>query len=131
MIIHIVRPGENIGKILNHYGITHEELVGENQHLSDFLHIKPGTKLRIPLINAQTLEILEETEPFVEEYYPKPNAKEIIEMASAKPQTDDAEIEIEEKNNSEEENNTDTIVQEKKKDNRIFYHPRYGYIRKI
>lgn len=131
MIIHIVRPGENIGKILNHYGITHEELVGENQHLSDFLHIKPGTKLRIPLINAQTLEILEETEPFVEEYYPKPNAKEIIEIASAKPKTEDEVFEQEKIIISEEEKIIEPETKEKKVDNRVFYHPRYGYIRKI
>ena len=80
MLIHIVRSGENIHKILDHYGILRSELVSENRHITDFSNLKPGTKLKIPVISNQVLEALEETEPFVEEYYPK--AKEIIKNES-------------------------------------------------
>ena len=80
MLIHIVRSGENIHKILDHYGILRSELVSENRHITDFFNLKPGTKLKIPVISNQVLETLEETEPFVEEYYPK--AKEIIKNES-------------------------------------------------
>lgn len=75
VLIHIVRSGENIHKILDHYGILRNELISENRHITDFSNLKPGTKLKIPVISNQVIEALEETEPFVEEYYPK--AKEL------------------------------------------------------
>lgn len=71
MIIHIIRQGENVLKIIDHYGLTKSELVSENRHITDWQHLKPGTKIKIPVVNNNTIEILEETEPFIEEYYPK------------------------------------------------------------
>ena len=76
MIIHIVKPGESIIKIMDCYQITKEDIINENLHITDFKHLKPGTKLRIPVINSNIIDILEETEPFVEDYYTKVELKE-------------------------------------------------------
>lgn len=70
MIIHIVKYNENINIILNHYKVSLNDLMSMNQHITDWSNITPGMKLRIPLLNKEVLNILEDTEPFIEEYYP-------------------------------------------------------------
>ena len=69
MIIHIVREGETIRKIIAHYEVSENDLLSENRHITDWYHLVPGMKIRIPLLNEETLEVLEETEPFIEDYY--------------------------------------------------------------
>lgn len=41
-------------------------------HITNFNDLKPSTKLRIPSINSETVEILNQSEPLVSQYY-EPN----------------------------------------------------------
>lgn len=75
MIIHIVRENERISDIIKSYNISFDELKTNNLHITDFNHLRAGTKLRIPSINQETMQILNETEPLVSNYY-KPNFEE-------------------------------------------------------
>lgn len=76
MIIHIVRPNEKVDSIMNHYMISKNELISNNGHINDWNNLIPGVKIRIPEITKEILEVLDESEPFVEEYYPKQEEKE-------------------------------------------------------
>ncbi len=70
MLIHIVKTGETIDKIVDSYRILKTDLISNNLHITDFSHLKSGTKLKIPLITKDTLETLEESEAFIDDYYP-------------------------------------------------------------
>ena len=70
MILHIVRSGENISKIADNYQCEISDITSNNLHITDFSHLQPGTKLRIPFLTKETIEVLEETESFVKDYYP-------------------------------------------------------------
>ena len=71
MLIHIVRPNENISKIANCYHCEVEDIVSNNKHITDYQKLAPGTKLKIPFITKEKKETLEETESFISDYYPK------------------------------------------------------------
>lgn len=71
MINHIVKNGENIDDILKMYNVTLEEVRECNLHLSNLENIMSGAILRIPLINQEIEQILDNTESFVKKYYPK------------------------------------------------------------
>lgn len=77
MIIHIVRENERISDILRNYNISIDDLKTNNLHVTDFNHLTPGMKLRIPDLNQETIQILNEVEPLVSNYY-KPNFEEKI-----------------------------------------------------
>ncbi len=70
MLIHIVKTGETVDKITDSYRILKSDLISNNQHITDFSHLKSGMKLKIPLLSKDTLETLEETEAFIDDYYP-------------------------------------------------------------
>ena len=70
MLLHIVRSGENISKIADNYQCEISDITSNNLHITDFNHLQPGMKLRIPFLTKETIEILEETESFVKDYYP-------------------------------------------------------------
>ncbi|MDE5545981.1 MAG: LysM peptidoglycan-binding domain-containing protein [Anaeroplasmataceae bacterium] len=74
MLEHIVKNGETIHDILNMYHIELEELKGLNLHITDFYNLVSGMKIKIPLIHNEIEQILENTESFVQKYYPKVNA---------------------------------------------------------
>lgn len=71
MIEHIVRNGQKIDDIMNMYHVEFIELVNVNQHITDLTNLKSGMKIRIPLINDEVNQVLESTESFVMDYYPK------------------------------------------------------------
>ncbi len=70
MLIHIVKTGETIDKITDSYRILKSDLISNNLHITDFSHLKSGMKLKIPLICKDSMETLEETEAFIDDYYP-------------------------------------------------------------
>lgn len=74
MLEHIVKNGETIHDILNMYHIELKELIGVNLHITDFYNLASGMKIKIPLIHNEIEQILENTESFVQKYYPKVNA---------------------------------------------------------
>ncbi|MCL2521839.1 MAG: hypothetical protein FWE36_03155 [Erysipelotrichales bacterium] len=69
MIIHVVKPNEKLGDILFNYKCERNELISINMHITNWEKLIAGTKLRIPMVTNEVVEILEETEPFVEDYY--------------------------------------------------------------
>ncbi len=70
MLIHIVKTGETVDKISDSYRILKSDLISNNLHITDFSHLKSGTKLKIPLISKDIIESLEESEAFIDDYYP-------------------------------------------------------------
>ena len=72
IIIHIVRENEKITDILRNYNVTLDDIKVCNLHITDFNNLRPSTKLRIPSINSETVEILDKSEPLVSQYY-EPN----------------------------------------------------------
>lgn len=75
LIIHIVREHERLQDILKNYNVEIDDLKTNNLHITDFNHLTPGTKLRIPNLNQETIQILNEVEPLVSNYY-KPDFDE-------------------------------------------------------
>ena len=73
MIEHIVKNGETIHDILNMYHLELKEIQGVNLHITDLYNIQTGMKIKIPLINNEIEQILDNTESFVQKYYPKVN----------------------------------------------------------
>lgn len=71
LIEHIVRMNEKVEDILSAYHISLEELKENNLHITDFNHLLSGAKLHIPYLSEETEQILESTECFVMNYYPK------------------------------------------------------------
>lgn len=71
MIEHIVKNNESVESILNHYNISLEELKANNHHITDFNNLICGTKLLIPNLTSEVEQILNTTESFVMDYYPK------------------------------------------------------------
>ena len=73
MLEHIVKNGETIHDILNMYHLELKEIQGVNLHITDLYNIQTGMKIKIPLINNEIEQILDNTESFVQKYYPKVN----------------------------------------------------------
>ncbi len=71
MLEHIVKNGERIEDILKMYHLELDELISVNLHITDFHHLLSGTKIKIPLLSAEVEQILDNTESFVQRYYPK------------------------------------------------------------
>lgn len=75
---HIVRVNEKIEKIALLYNLTVEEIINCNHHIKDWNHLIPGTKLRLPEIPEIVRNELDNTEPFIEEYYPQIDVQSIL-----------------------------------------------------
>ena len=71
ILLHIVRSGENISQIADMYHCDINDIKGNNLHITDFKKLMPGTKLKIPFLNKEVIDTLEETESFISDYYPK------------------------------------------------------------
>lgn len=71
MNTHIVRVNEKIEKIASLYHLNIDEIIKMNKHIQDWDHLIPGTKIRLPEISEMVEIELDNTEPFIEEYYPK------------------------------------------------------------
>ena len=70
LILHIVRSGETINKIADNYQVDVSDITSNNFHITDFKNLKPGMKLKIPFLSVPIIETLEQTEPFISDYYP-------------------------------------------------------------
>ena len=73
MILHIVRSGETIKMIADNYQCELSDITSNNLHITDFKNLKPGMKLKIPFLTKPIMEVLEETESFISDYYPTLN----------------------------------------------------------
>ncbi len=71
MNTHIVRVNDRLDKIALIYNLSKEEIVKNNSHINDWNHLIPGTKIKLPIISEMVDRELDNTEPFIEEYYPK------------------------------------------------------------
>ena len=71
MLEHIVKNGERIEQIISLYRVNLDTVKSYNLHITDFNNLLCGMKIKIPLINEEIEQILENTESFVKEYYPK------------------------------------------------------------
>lgn len=87
MNYHIVRVNEKLEKIANIYNLKIIEIIDINHHIKDWNNLVPGTKLRLPEIPSIVEEELDNTEPFIEEYYPKIEPTEFI-----KPTVESSEV---------------------------------------
>lgn len=71
MNTHIVRVNESLDKIALIYCLTKEEIIKNNTHIKDWNRLIPGTKLKLPIISDIVENQLDNTEPFIEDYYPR------------------------------------------------------------
>lgn len=71
LIEHIVKYNERVDDILNSYHVELDELVRHNTHITDFNRLLSGSKLMIPIISREVEQVLDKTEGFVMDYYPK------------------------------------------------------------
>lgn len=83
MLEHVVKANESVDSILSGYHITLDELKRYNSHITDFSHLIGGVKLMIPIISQEVNQILDRTEGFVMDYYPK-ISEEIIPLLNNK-----------------------------------------------
>lgn len=56
--------------IADNYQCEVSDITSNNLHITDFASLKPGMKLRIPFLSSPVMEVLEETESFISDYYP-------------------------------------------------------------
>ena len=71
MIDHIVKNNETADEILEMYHLSLDELIEFNPHITDFKNLKSGSILHIPMISREVEQILDKTESFIMDYYPK------------------------------------------------------------
>lgn len=125
MNYHIVRVNEKIEKIASIYSLNISEIIDINHHIKDWSSLVPGTKLRLPEIPEIVEEELNNTEPFIEEYYPKIDPvsfikkEEIIQKENYIP---DTSLIVEQKEIKKEENQST-----KKPTYNPYYNPYYYY----
>lgn len=70
VLLHIVRSGETIRGIADNYQCEISDITSNNLHITDFKNLKAGMKLRIPFLSKPIMDTLEETESFIQDYYP-------------------------------------------------------------
>ena len=59
--------------IADNYQCELSDITSNNLHITDFKNLKPGMKLKIPFLTKPIMEVLEETESFISDYYPTLN----------------------------------------------------------
>ena len=59
--------------IADNYQCEISDITSNNLHITDFKNLKPGMKLKIPFLTKPIMEVLEETESFISDYYPTLN----------------------------------------------------------
>ena len=91
MILHIVRSGETVRGIADNYQCEVSDITSNNLHITDFKNLKPGMKLKIPFLTKPIMEVLEETESFISDYYPSLTDKFNPENVKSKPQDEPIE----------------------------------------
>ena len=122
MILHIVRSGETVRAIADNYQCEISDITSNNLHITDFKNLKPGMKLRIPFLTKPIMDVLEETESFIKDYYPnldenfKSDFKDLKEEVKVQPEV------LEEKPIGEKEENKpveEVIIPEVKVDKEV------------
>ena len=88
---------EKIEKIASIYNLSTEEIIKINHHIKDWNNLIPGTKLRLPEIPEIVQTELDNTEPFIEEYYPKLEATDYIKPVSEPHLNDEIVVNVLEK----------------------------------
>lgn len=94
LIEHIVKYNEGVNDILNMYHIELDELIKHNSHITDFNRLLSGSKILIPNISKEVEQILDKTEVFVADYYPKISEElipKIDDASNTKPQIEEKE----------------------------------------
>ena len=71
MNYHIVRTNEKLESIAKLYNYTINEIKDLNRHITSWNNLIPGTRIKLPAIPDAIVEELNDTEPFIEDYYPK------------------------------------------------------------
>ena len=56
--------------IADNYQCEVSDISSNNLHITDFKNLKAGMKLKIPFLTRPIIETLEETESFIQDYYP-------------------------------------------------------------
>lgn len=74
------------------YQLTFEELKIHNFHITDFNHLNPGMKLKIPFLTEEVNQILDKSESFVGDYYPTMEMFGLKEPKKEKEVVNNAEI---------------------------------------
>lgn len=77
MNYHIVRTNERVSDIAQAYNLSTEEIISINNHIRSWDKLIPGTKLKLPAIPEQIRIELDDSEPFIEDYYPKIAVEEL------------------------------------------------------
>lgn len=77
MNYHIVRTNERVSDIAQAYNLSVEEIMSINNHIRSWDKLIPGTKLKLPAIPEQIRVELDDSEPFIEDYYPKIAVEEL------------------------------------------------------
>ena len=75
MNYHIVRTNDALEKIASIYNLTINEIKNLNTHISNWKELIPGTRIKLPPIPEAINDELNDTEPFIEDYYPKIDIK--------------------------------------------------------
>ena len=116
MNTHIVRVNEKIERIASIYNLSTEEIIKINHHIKDWNNLIPGTKLRLPEIPEIVQTELDNTEPFIEEYYPKLEATDYIKPVSEPHPSDEIVVNVLEQNEKPEviQNINNTMNKNKK-----------------
>lgn len=70
MKIHIVQSNESLKEIAKKYDIAVEEIIKNNQHISNVHHILPGMILRLPILNEEATDKFRNNTIDIKEYYP-------------------------------------------------------------
>ena len=92
MLEHIVKNGERIEEIMDLYRVSYETIKSYNLHITDFKNLICGMKIKVPLITEEVEQILENTESFVKEYYPK--IVDVVEEVEIIPDKKEIEVDI-------------------------------------
>ena len=77
MNYHIVRTNERVSDIAQAYNLSVDEIKDINNHIRSWEKLIPGTKLKLPAIPEQIRVELDDSEPFIEDYYPKIAVEEL------------------------------------------------------
>ncbi len=124
MRFHIIRTTDTLDRIANIYNLSIMEIKTNNTHISDWKHLIPGTKIRLPSIPEYLSDELDNTEPFIEDYYPKLNAKAKINIE--KEIMEEKKLETEELEEKKEET-TSPLNEPINTPNFSYYYPPYYY----
>ena len=121
MRFHIVKTTDTLDRIAKMYNLSIIEVKANNTHISDWKHLIPGTKIRLPTIPEYLSDELDNTEPFIEDYYPKLNTKTKINIEQEIPEIKNMETE------EVEEETTNQLNEPMNTPNFSYYYPPYYY----